>query len=189
MSFLFKFLIFFDNNIITDIIIVVCFYVDKINDENLQATEVIERALYALETYLHPCFSLTSGNCHLDYRYRENRAFFLLLFKYARGLEARACTRTAFEIAKLLWNLNPYMDPLAMVLVMDYYAIRAKQYSWLIDFYEEHNKRRNLSQLPNMAYSYALALFLQQGGKFAFFNMVESFFFKIISYLSSYYNL
>lgn len=58
------------------------------------------------------------------------------------------------------------MDPLAMILVMDYYAIRSKQYNWLIDFFEEQNVKRNLAQLPNMSYSYALALYLHDGGKY-----------------------
>lgn len=117
-----------------------------------------------LETSLHPCFSLSSGNCRLDYRRQENRAFYITLFKYSQYLEACACCRTAFEISKLILNLNPKVDPLAIVLIIDYYALRSKQYAWLIKFYEEYDVARNLSQLPNMAYSYALALFCQSGG-------------------------
>lgn len=46
-----------------------------------------------------------------------------------------------------------------MILVIDYYALRAKQYEWLIQLYDEWEQSNNLSQLPNMAYSYALSLF------------------------------
>lgn len=113
---------------------------------------------------MHPCYNFTNGDCQLDYRYRENRAFFLVLFKYAQCLESRACCRTAFEVAKVVLNLNPSVDPLAMVLVLDYYALRCKEYAWLIDFYEKHNYERNLSELPNMAYSYALAIYALEGG-------------------------
>lgn len=129
------------------------------------AAELIERAVLVLESSLHPSFSLTNGNCRLDYRRQENRSLFVVLFKHAQYLEARACCRTAFEISKLILSLNPDVDPLAMVLIIDYYAIRSKQHGWLVKFYEEYNVIRNLSQLPNMAYSYALALFLLNGGK------------------------
>ncbi|XP_036345305.1 transcription factor 25-like isoform X1 [Rhagoletis pomonella] len=135
----------------------------KITENYSLAAELIERAVLVLESSLHPSFSLTSGNCRLDYRRQENRSFFITLFKHAQYLEARACCRTAFELSKLILSLNPEVDPLAIVLIIDYYALRSKQYAWLIKFYEEYDAVRNLSQLPNMAYSYALALFCQMG--------------------------
>uniref|UniRef100_A0A1A9UJA2 Transcription factor 25 n=1 Tax=Glossina austeni TaxID=7395 RepID=A0A1A9UJA2_GLOAU len=135
----------------------------KMTEDFSLAAELIERAVWLLESSLHPSFSLTSGNCRLDYRRQENRAFFVVLFKHAQYLEARACCRTAFEISKLILSLNPDVDPLAMILIIDYYALRSKQYNWLINFYEKYDAARNLSQLPNMAYSYALSLFCQQG--------------------------
>lgn len=129
------------------------------------ASELIERAVLILETSLHPSFSLVSGNSRLDYKRQENRSIFIVLFKHAQYLEARACCRTAFELSKLILSINPEVDPLAMVLILDYYAMRSKQYAWLIKFYEEWDAVRNLSQLPNMAYSYALALFFTSEGK------------------------
>ncbi|XP_013114197.1 ribosome quality control complex subunit TCF25 [Stomoxys calcitrans] len=135
----------------------------KMTEDFSLAAELIERAVLVLESSLHPSFSLTNGNCRLDYRRQENRSLFVVLFKHAQYLEARACCRTAFEISKLILSLNPDVDPLAMVLIIDYYAIRSKQQTWLVKFYDEYNTVRNLSQLPNMAYSYALALFLMQG--------------------------
>ena len=67
------------------------------------AAELIERAVLVLESSLHPSFSLTNGNCRLDYKRQENRAMFVVLFKHAQYLEARACCRTAFEISKLIF--------------------------------------------------------------------------------------
>uniref|UniRef100_A0A0K8TSD3 Putative transcription factor 25 n=1 Tax=Tabanus bromius TaxID=304241 RepID=A0A0K8TSD3_TABBR len=132
--------------------------------ENLSmASELIERALLAMETAFHSMFSLTSGNCRLDYRRQTNRSFFIALFKQAQYLECRACGRTALEIAKLILSFDPDNDPLAMVLVIDYYALRGKQYEWFVQFFEEWEPIKSLSQLPNMAYSYALALFYLQG--------------------------
>ena len=46
-----------------------------------------------------------------------------------------------------------------MVLIIDFYALRSRCYQWLVDFYNISNPSRNLSQLPNFAYSVALATF------------------------------
>jgi hypothetical protein len=46
-----------------------------------------------------------------------------------------------------------------MLLLMDFYAIRAHQYQWFATFYEELEATKNLSQLPNWAYSVAIAYF------------------------------
>lgn len=123
------------------------------------ASELIDHALFALESSFHTMFSLTQGNCRLDYRRQENRALFVTLFKHSQYLESRACSRTALEVAKLILTFDPVSDPLAIILIIDYYAIRAKQYEWLAQLYDEWEATNNLSQLPNMAYSYALALF------------------------------
>ncbi|XP_053684190.1 transcription factor 25 [Sabethes cyaneus] len=131
----------------------------KMSEDHAMASELIEHALLPLESSFHTMFSLTQGNCRLDYRRQENRALFVTLFKHSQYLESRACSRTALEVAKLILSFDPINDPLAVILIIDYYAIRAKQYEWLVQLYEEWEVTNNLSQLPNMAYSYALALF------------------------------
>lgn len=131
----------------------------KMSEDHAMASELVEHAILALESAFHSSFSLTTGNSRLDYRRQENRSLFIVLFKHAQYLEGRACARTALEIAKLIMTFDPITDPLAMILVIDYYALRAKQYEWLVQLYDEWESTNNLSQLPNMAYSYALALF------------------------------
>ncbi|XP_029732440.1 ribosome quality control complex subunit TCF25 [Aedes albopictus] len=131
----------------------------KMSEDHAMASDLIEHALFALESSFHTMFSLTQGNCRLDYRRQENRALFVTLFKHSQYLESRACSRTALEVAKLILTLDPVSDPLAIILMIDFYAIRAKQYEWLVQLYDEWEATNNLSQLPNMAYSYALALF------------------------------
>jgi Transcriptional repressor TCF25 len=123
------------------------------------AAELIEHCLYAYEMSFHSMFSVTNGNCRMDYRRQENRGFFIALFKHAQFLAARACPRTALELSKLILSLDPENDPLAIILVIDYYAIKSKQYEFLINLYREWKSSHNLSLLPNMAYSYALALY------------------------------
>lgn len=131
----------------------------KMSEDHAMGSELIEHALLALESSFHSAFSLTNGNCRLDYQRQENRCFFIVLFKHAQYLESRACSRTALELSKLILSLDPETDPLGMILLLDFYALRAKQYDWLIQLYNEWESSHNLSQLPNMAYSYALALF------------------------------
>lgn len=131
----------------------------KMSEDHAMASELIDHALFALESSFHTMFSLTQGNCRLDYRRQENRALFITLFKHSQYLESRACSRTALEVAKLILTFDPVNDPLAIILMIDFYAIRAKQYEWFAQLYDEWESTNNLSQLPNMAYSYALALF------------------------------
>jgi hypothetical protein len=128
------------------------------SDDNSMAAELIEHALFAYESAFHSMFSLTAGNCRMDYRRQENRGFFIVLFKHAQFLAARACPRTALELAKLILSLDSN-DPLAIILIIDFYAIRSKQFEFLVSLYKEWWKSHNLALLPNMAYSYALALY------------------------------
>ena len=46
-----------------------------------------------------------------------------------------------------------------MMLLLDFYALRADEFGFLVEFYEEWNEHKNLFQLPNFAFSYPLALF------------------------------
>jgi len=131
----------------------------KMGDDSAMAAELVERTLYALESAFHPCFSLASGNCHLDYKRQENRSLYIALFRHLHFVGSRACYRTALELCKVLLTLDPSVDPLATVLLVDFYALRSRSYQWLVDLYTAWNPTRNLSQLPNFSYSTALATF------------------------------
>ncbi|KAM3919457.1 ribosome quality control complex subunit TCF25 isoform 2-T2 [Leptodactylus fuscus] len=132
----------------------------RLQEDQEMARDLIERALYSLECAFHPVFSLTSGTCRLDYCRSENRAFYLALFKHMIFLEKRGCLRTSLEFCKLILSLDPENDPLCMLLLADYLALRAREYLLLIRMYEEWEAHRNLSQLPNFAFSVPLALLL-----------------------------
>ncbi|XP_053304821.1 transcription factor 25 [Spea bombifrons] len=131
----------------------------RLQEDQEMARDLIERALYSLECAFHPVFSLTSGTCRLDYRRAENRGFFLALFKHMYFLEKRGCPRTALEFCKLILGLDPEDDPLCMLLLIDFLSLRAREYSFLVRLFEEWEDHRNLSQLPNFAFSVPLALF------------------------------
>ncbi|XP_054275813.1 transcription factor 25 [Macrosteles quadrilineatus] len=131
----------------------------RLSEDLSMAAELIERALYCLECAFHPSFNLVTGTCRLDYRKQENRALYLAVFKHLTFVGARACYRTALEFCKLLLSLDPDNDPLGIVLAIDFYALRAQKYNWLIRFASDWEPTRNLSQLPNFAFSIAVAHF------------------------------
>lgn len=131
----------------------------RMNEDAQTAVDLIERAVYTFECAFHPMFNVATGNCRLDFRRQENRAFYLLLFKHLTAVAQRACNRTALEFCKLLLSLDPDGDPLCVLLMIDFYALRSEQYSFLVRLFEEWESFRNLSQLPNFAFSVPLALF------------------------------
>ncbi|XP_075833707.1 ribosome quality control complex subunit TCF25 isoform X2 [Microtus pennsylvanicus] len=132
----------------------------RFQEDQEMARDLIERALYSMECAFHPLFSLTSGTCRLDYRRPENRSFYLALYKQMSFLEKRGCPRTALEYCKLILSLEPDEDPLCMLLLIDHLALRARNYEYLIHLFQEWEAHRNLSQLPNFAFSVPLAYFL-----------------------------
>ncbi|KAF6202235.1 hypothetical protein GE061_004633 [Apolygus lucorum] len=131
----------------------------RLSDDLSMAAEFIQRALYCLECAFHPSFIISSGRCRLDYRKQENRSLYISLFKHMMSIGSRACYRTALEFSKLILSLDPDGDPLAIILAMDFYALRAQEYDWLLKMFHECEPTRNLSQLPNFAYSLAVAHF------------------------------
>jgi len=48
-------------------------------------------------------------------------------------------------------------DPLAVVLCIDFYALRSSEYTWFIHFVNAFDSARNLMQLPNIKFSFAVA--------------------------------
>lgn len=133
----------------------------KMGDDRQAATELIERALYVFESSFHPLFSLTRGTSRLDYRIAENRPFFLALWRYALTIGRKGCYRTALEYCKLMLSLDPKNDPLCILLLIDFYALRSEQYDFLIRLYDEWKGSRRLLLLPNFGFSVPLAMFHQ----------------------------
>ncbi|KAG2470098.1 TCF25 factor, partial [Polypterus senegalus] len=57
-------------------------------------------------------------------------------------------------------SLDPSNDPLCMLLIIDFLSLRSREYLFLTRIYEEWEIHRNLSQLPNFAFSVALCYYL-----------------------------
>lgn len=101
----------------------------------------------------------------MDYSIEENKTFFLALFRYIQMLGREGCSRTALEYCKLLLSLDP-TDPLFVLLIIDYYAVRSGEYEWLLDLSQSPKMAsKKLSSFPNFAFSIALAKFYLQKKK------------------------
>ncbi|KAF9976547.1 Transcription factor 25 [Actinomortierella ambigua] len=143
--------------------------ISKHQGDNAMAGELVEQALYAFEKCFHSQFNITSGAVRLSYLDVENRSFFLTLHRHVGFLARRGCWRTAFEFNKLLLSLDPIGDHLGALLAIDFYAIKAHEYEYLLKLYERLGQeparggasRRGfgLDRMPNFVYSTAMAQF------------------------------
>ncbi|KAJ3182612.1 hypothetical protein HDU87_007950 [Geranomyces variabilis] len=121
------------------------------------ASELIERALFALERSFHSQFNIATGLCRLSYMRFENRCFHLAIFRHLGYLARRGCWRTAFEFSKLLLSLDPEDDPVGTLNSIDFYAINAKEFDWYMQFWKGNEKQYNLATRPNHSFNLALA--------------------------------
>lgn len=95
-----------------------------------------------------------------------NSIFGDCLVKYIDVLGRKGCCRTALEFCKLLFGLGPKNDEKGVLLRIDYYAMRAKEYGYLIEFiekftqqvYKKSQKIPCVKLMPNFMMSSALAL-------------------------------
>ncbi|KAG0345623.1 Transcription factor 25 [Podila humilis] len=133
--------------------------VSKHNGDNSLAGEFIEQALFAFEKSFHSLFNIGSGAVRLNFMDVENRSFFLAIHRHIQFLGRRGCWRTAFEFNKLLLSLDPVHDELGALLSIDFYALKAQEYSYLVRMYERLQADHGLTHLPNFAYSIAMARF------------------------------
>ncbi|XP_024517556.1 transcription factor 25 [Selaginella moellendorffii] len=124
--------------------------------EHQQAATLLERCLYALECAWSPLFDPLAGKSRLDYSCKENRPLFSALFSYMQHLGRRGCHRTAMEFCKVLLSLD-LDDPTGARFCIDYYALRAGQYSWLEAFVESFYDDQSVALLPNFSFSLAVA--------------------------------
>ncbi|KAK6728640.1 hypothetical protein RB195_005966 [Necator americanus] len=132
----------------------------RMQEDTTQSCDVIERGIFYCEQSMSCTFQPSSFYHRIDYLDYENRAFYLLLHRNMLNCVQRRCFETALNFAKLILTMDPQRDPLAVLLLIDTIAIKAKQYKWLKDFYRCCKDWKNLDMLPNFCYSMALAQFL-----------------------------
>ena len=134
-----------------------------------ESTKLLERCLTVFETTWNFAFSPLKDppNTRLDFKNsRLCQIFGEALFRYIDVLGRRGCTRTALEYCKLVLSFCPENDPYGILLIIDFYGIRAGEYKaiqefilshFVQEFYKPKEKYQSLLLLPNMLYSYALA--------------------------------
>eukprot|EP00741_Cyanophora_paradoxa_P003024 tig00000663_g2936.t1 len=85
----------------------------KYSGELDAATELLDRALYCLE-----------AACHGEQG---------LVFRRLQMLIRGGCSRTSLETAKLLLALDPDSDLMGVLQCIDYFALRAREYKFLLE--------------------------------------------------------
>eukprot|EP00190_Bangiopsis_sp_CCMP1999_P002323 CAMPEP_0198730208 /NCGR_PEP_ID=MMETSP1475-20131203/23422_1 /TAXON_ID= ORGANISM="Unidentified sp., Strain CCMP1999" /NCGR_SAMPLE_ID=MMETSP1475 /ASSEMBLY_ACC=CAM_ASM_001111 /LENGTH=677 /DNA_ID=CAMNT_0044492987 /DNA_START=90 /DNA_END=2123 /DNA_ORIENTATION=+ len=121
-----------------------------------RAAELVEQSLCLLERAWHVRFKPFDGSCRLSFTNPKNRSLFVALFLYAQNMAKRGLQRTAFEVTKLLYNLEPERDPLGALLSIDTLALQSGEAKWLLDMVENFTDIP-VKMLPNIVYSAAFA--------------------------------
>uniref|UniRef100_A0A1I8AKY5 Transcription factor 25 n=1 Tax=Steinernema glaseri TaxID=37863 RepID=A0A1I8AKY5_9BILA len=130
----------------------------RVQEDVQVARDLIERGVYACDMSTNAPFFIFDPNHRLDYHQRENRAFFLLLHRLMRNAGDRRCFYTALQLCKLILLKDPDGDELATLLEIDTWALKAKEYWYVIDLFDNFTHKR-MDLLPNFLYSVALAYF------------------------------
>ncbi|KAF8607494.1 DUF654-domain-containing protein [Ceratobasidium sp. AG-I] len=150
----------------------------KHQEELSQASDFVERAIYAFEHSLPVAFDISSGSSRLDFDRIENRPFFLALHRHVLSLSRRGTPRTAFEFARLLFALDPVGDPHGAAFYLDFLSAKAGMGQWLLDVWELWPEARkdiadnplashgiDVRCLPGWAYTRALILYDMESKK------------------------
>ncbi|KAJ4786564.1 Transcription factor 25 [Rhynchospora pubera] len=141
----------------------------RYSGEHQASADAVAKCLFALECAFHPLFSplnINSGtNRQLKYTHDINKTLFKALFSHMRAMDRRGCHRSALEVCKFLLSLDSD-DPMGSLFCIDYFALRAQEYTWLERFIEEYNCDTSLWLFPNFTYSLPIARFyIERDGK------------------------
>lgn len=142
--------------------------------------DLLERALFSFGRAAHSTFArtLAEGKARLDFRRPENREFWLASWRYMQNLSMRATWRTVYEWAKLLLSLSPEEDPYAIWLVLDQYALRARQDLDFLNLSRNPTLKTVHQNMPNVQLSQGLAEFRagnKRKGQQALFTAIGRF--------------
>jgi len=146
--------------------------------ENEKGMDLLKRILWVMECASYGSFLYGHERCdkvHLmDYYREENHVFFLTLFRLAQTSCMVGCVVTSLAVGRFLLSLDPMRDPTGTLMVLDYYALatmREKDVLLLLQLVDsnvikvcldEDEDNRHICELrdmPNWAYSYALAMY------------------------------
>lgn len=123
------------------------------------ALDLLIRIIHKFEFSFDTDFNPLKKRCQLPYEFKENRIFFLAFMAYISSLGLKGCPRTALEVSKFLLSLDK-TDPLGVIYLIDHFAIRSDEYTFLLNFYYSEEYGSTISNLPNYMFHIALASFL-----------------------------
>ena len=150
--------------------------------------------LQVYDSVRHPAFDYggSSSKRRLLYSEPTNRGFFTALTRQMQFSGRKSCVRTAFELAKLVYGLDPENDPMGILLTIDFYGFQvgvctlnfdARWFNVVSSFvrltrrHPQAGRYQYVQRLgsatdspfhikpPNMLFSSALALFYSDGGR------------------------
>ena len=141
----------------------------KAQGDHSVSGDLLERALFTFGRSANSVFpsAMRDGLARFDFLQRANRELYLSMWRYIQNLMQRGTWKTAFEWAKLLYQLDPDTDPYGTTLLLDQLAIRGRQHQQLIDLFSESGFRSRWQHLPNMHISLVLALLKTKQPKLA----------------------
>lgn len=107
----------------------------EVTGNTAHAQELIDLALYNTGMLLsHVRIEATWQQRQLSASFESNRLLLTVLMRGVHVALRRGCTRTAWEMSKLLLSLDA-TDPEGVLLQLDYTALRAKRWVWLVRVY------------------------------------------------------
>lgn len=142
--------------------------------------DLLERALFSFGRAVHSTFAknLADGKARLDFGRAENRELWLASYRYMANLSMRGTWRTVYEWAKLLLSLSPDDDPYAIWLVLDQFALRARQDLDYLNISRNANCRQVHGNQANVQFGQGLAEFRagnKSKGRQALFTAIGRF--------------
>lgn len=121
---------------------------------------LINKALFAFERTTISEFQLGDANIRLPFEFLQNRLFCITLIRYIFQLKNMGLFETGLNFAKLLFSLNPTLDPYGVRHFIDEFAILAKNYQFLTNFYESTFVNcYDFWYTPSLCFSSALAYY------------------------------
>ncbi|KAG7890696.1 hypothetical protein KL936_001980 [Ogataea polymorpha] len=125
--------------------------------DNSNTNGLIERALFVFDWSLRTNFQLGSGDCRLPFEYFLNRQCYLTVFKYITVLTQKSTFYTALNYCKLLLSFDPAGDPYGVRYFIDFYAVMAGEFQYLVDLCNSFLVKTYREWLtPPLAYSLAI---------------------------------
>lgn len=141
-----------------------------------EGLSLLMRALYTFESAsLNSFLQVEDRLGFMDHARPENEQFFSALFRLIRVSHIAGLPRASLATSRFLLSLDPLRDPMNVLLAMDHFALISNSVSndqWLVDFVDSERVKIHykddasneeyacsLTDIPNWAYSYALALF------------------------------